>query len=131
MITASVRRTGGPLRCEIALERGHDLVVDEPGEAGGEDSAPTPQQLLAASLGSCVAITMEMYARRKGWDIGDARVDVAFDPEQGSFELTIHLPASLDAEQRERVMRIASRCPVHRLLERGAAVSDRCVVVER
>ena len=127
-VNATARRTGGPLRCEVELERGHSVVTDEPGDLGGEDTAPTPQQLLAASLASCVSITMEMYARRKGWDLGDARVDVAFDKGETAFELTVHVPATLDAEQRDRVMRVAGRCPVHRLLERGATVVDRCVV---
>jgi putative redox protein len=126
-ITATSRRTGGPLRCEVELQGGHAVVVDEPGDHGGEDSAPTPQQLLAAALASCVSITMEMYARRKGWDLADARVDVSFDKQAARFEVAVHLPEHLDAEQRERVLRIASRCPVHRLLEQGATVTDSAV----
>ena len=56
--------------------REHHLSVDEPGDEGGDDAGPSPQELLAASLASCTAITMEMYAERKGWDIGGVEVDV-------------------------------------------------------
>ena len=101
--------------------RQHQLTADEPAEEGGHDEAPTPQELLAASLASCTAITIEMYARRKGWNIGDVTVDVNYEPAQrGSptrFEMAVRLPKELPEEQRERLMQIAAKCPVHRTLE--------------
>jgi putative redox protein len=101
--------------------RGHTLTTDEPRENGGEDTGPNPQELLAASLASCSAITMELYARRKGWDIGDVAIDVDYEPAQrGSptrFFLRIQLPKELPEEQRERLVQIVAKCPVHRALE--------------
>ena len=61
---------------EVDLEGGHELVVDEPRDRGGTDTGPRPTQLLAASLAGCTAITVEMYADRKGWDVGQVEVDV-------------------------------------------------------
>ena len=86
--------------------------------------------MLAASLASCTAITIEMYAKRKGWDIGDVVVDVDYEPAQrGSptkFEMTVQLPKELPEEQRERLMQIAAKCPVHRTLE-GEVMFDETV----
>ena len=101
--------------------RDHTLVADEPKEEGGEDAGPSPQELLAGSLASCTAITMEMYADRKGWEIGDVSVDVTYEPAQrGSptrFNMVVNLPKELPEEQRERLMQIGAKCPVHRVLE--------------
>jgi putative redox protein len=118
---ATVKRTGpGAFTHSVAM-RHHSLTVDEPDEFGGDDEGPSPQELLAASLASCTAITLEMYARRKGWDLSSAEVECAYEPaERGSatdFKLTLRLPSALDDEQRERLGQIAARCPVHRLLE--------------
>jgi putative redox protein len=121
------RLSGGPLRCEVALD-GHAVVTDEPEALGGGDTAPTPQQLVAAALAACVSTTIQMYALRKQWDLDDAEVEVCYDNECTEFEVTVHLPAALDETQRERVMRIAGKCPVHKMLETSATVSDRCVV---
>jgi putative redox protein len=117
---ATARRENGTFKHEIDV-REHDLVSDEPEENGGTDAGPSPQELLAASLASCTAITMEMYADRKGWDIGDLVVDVDYEPAQrGSptkFRMEVRMPKELPEEQRERLMQIAAKCPVHRTLE--------------
>jgi putative redox protein len=117
---ATSRRVDGRLEQKVEI-RGHELTADEPRDHGGEDSGPSPQELLAASLASCTAITMEMYAQRKGWDVGDIAVDVNYEPAQrGSFtrfKLTVELPKELPEDQRERLMQIAAKCPVHRALE--------------
>ena len=101
--------------------RGHRLGADEPSDAGGDDTAPSPQELLAASLASCTAITMEMYARRKGWDIGSVEVECEYSPaERGCptrFQLIMRLPEGLSEEQVERLRVIAAKCPVHRTLD--------------
>jgi putative redox protein len=105
---------------------GHTVVVDEPTEAGGENLGPSPTRLLAGSLASCTAITIEMYADRKGWDLGD--VEVVVDMEFGqasvphSFLVTIKLPKELTDEQRRRLGVIAGKCPVHRVLSRETEV---------
>jgi putative redox protein len=114
--------------------RNHNLTVDEPHERGGEDDGPSPQELLAASLASCTAITMEMYAKRKGWDIGKVEVAVDYTPaERGCptrFRLELRLPADCTAEQRERLQVIAAKCPVHRTLEGEVMFEDTVTLVE-
>ena len=114
------RHDGDSFRHDVAV-RMHELVADEPKDTGGDDTGPSPQELLAASLASCSAITIEMYARRKGWEIGEVVVDVDYEPAQrGSptrFNMVIQLPKELPQEQRERLSQIAAKCPVHRTLE--------------
>jgi putative redox protein len=117
---ATSRRVDGRLEQKVEI-RGHELTADEPRSHGGQDSGPSPQELLAASLASCTAITMEMYAQRKGWQVGDITVDVHYEPAQrGSptrFKMEVELPKELPEEQREKLMQIAAKCPVHRTLE--------------
>jgi putative redox protein len=114
------RRVDGRLKQDVAV-RDHHVTADEPRDQGGDDAGPSPEELLAASLASCSAITMEMYAARKGWDVGDITVDVDYEPAQrGSptrFAMAVQLPKELPEEQRERLMQIAAKCPVHRTLE--------------
>ena len=117
---ATARRENGSLRHAVEM-RGHTLVADEPKDEGGEDSGPSPQELLAASLASCTAITIEMYARRKRWEVGEVTVHVEYEPAQrGSptrFRMIVDLPKELPEDQRERLMQIGAKCPVHRVLE--------------
>ena len=117
---ATARRENGTFKHELEI-REHELLADEPEENGGEDAGPSPQELLAASLASCTAITMEMYAARKGWNVDDMTVDVTYEPAQrGSptrFEMIVTMPKELPEDQRERLMQIAAKCPVHRTLE--------------
>ena len=115
---------------DVELEGGHDLRVDEPPDAGGTDTGPRPTQLLGASLAGCIAITVEMYAQRKGWDVGAVEVDVEMTyegPVPSSFEVGVKLPGELDDEQRRRLLVIATKCPVHKVLAGEAHVS----VIER
>jgi putative redox protein len=117
---ATSRRVSGKLKQHVSV-RDHRLTADEPRAHGGEDTGPSPQELLAASLASCSAITMEMYADRKGWDVGEMVVEVSYEPAQrGSptrFVMNVQLPKELSEEQRDRLMQIAAKCPVHRALE--------------
>jgi putative redox protein len=111
------RRTG--FAHDVEIEGGHTIRVDEPIAAGGSDTGPSPTRLVAASLAGCVAVTIEMYAERKGWDVGAVEVDVDVEYDDFtplSFTVTLKLPAELSDEQRERLLAIAGRCPVHRLL---------------
>jgi len=114
--------------------RNHHLTVDEPAERGGDDDGPSPQELLAASLASCTAITMEMYAKRKGWNLGEIEVAVDYTPaERGCptrFSLELRLPAGCTDEQRERLQVIAAKCPVHRTLEGEVMFEDRITLVQ-
>jgi putative redox protein len=126
------RRIGDRLRQKVQI-REHALTADEPKDLGGEDSGPSPQELLAASLASCTAVTMEMYAVRKGWDVGEITVDVNYEPaHRGSptrFEMTVNLSKELPEEQRERLMQIAAKCPVHRTLEGEVMFDERVELV--
>jgi len=121
----SARRRDGYAH-EVEIEGGHTVVVDEPREAGGTDTGPSPTRLLAASLASCIAITMEMYAGRKGWDLGEVGVDVEVEydgPAPTSFAASLRLPPGLSDEQRERLLVVARKCPVHKALAGETAVS--------
>ncbi|MBJ7328512.1 MAG: OsmC family protein [Solirubrobacteraceae bacterium] len=101
--------------------RQHQISVDEPEDAGGTDFGPSPQELLAASLASCTAITMQMYAQRKGWSLEGVEVDCEYSPaERGcptKFELVLRMPDSMDDERVERLRVIAAKCPIHRTLD--------------
>jgi putative redox protein len=112
---------------EVDLGDGRSIVVDEPADDGGTDTGPRPTQLLASSLAGCTAITVELYAERKGWNVDglevavDMKSDAAKMPTHFAVEVT--LPAGLDDEQRRKLMVIAEKCPVHKLLEHGAEIT--------
>src|ERR671924_470586 len=125
---AIARRENGTLKHDVEIRR-HLVVADEPTDSGGGDSAPSPQELLAASLASCTAITMEMYAQRKGWDLGGVEVECQYTPaDRGcvtSFHLVLRLPDGLPEEQVERLRVIAAKCPVHRTLDGEVMFEER------
>ncbi|MFL5829653.1 MAG: OsmC family protein [Solirubrobacteraceae bacterium] len=114
--------------------RQHQLVADEPREHGGDDEGPSPQELLAASLASCTAVTVEMYAKRKGWDLGPVEVVCDYAPaERGcptKFTVELRLPAACSQEQVEKLRVIAAKCPVHRTLDGEVMFEDRIQLVE-
>jgi putative redox protein len=104
---------------DVEIEGGHSLVSDEPESAGGTDAGPSPTRLLAASLAACTAITVEMYADRKGWEVGELEVDVETTyegPVPARFDVTVRLPGELEPDQVEKLLVIAGRCPVHKAL---------------
>ncbi len=104
---------------DVEIEDGHSLVLDEPAAVGGADLGTKPTLLLASSLAGCTAITMELYAARKGWDLGDVEVDVDVDYDKAlptSFAVSIRLSGELDEEQLARVLTIAGKCPVHKVI---------------
>jgi len=110
--------------------RHHKLVADEPASVGGEDTGPTPYEYLSAGLAACTTMTLQMYARRKDWPLEKAHVEVQHnkihaedcahcDTESGKvdrFTRTVSVTGDLTAEQRERLLEIANKCPVHRTL---------------
>src|SRR3954447_14313103 len=127
-MTATARREGARLRHTVQV-RDHQVVVDEMPISGGEDAGPDPLELLAVSLASCTAITVEMYAARKGWDIGHVEVDAEYSPaERGcptKFQVVMRLPDGLPEEQVEKLRVIAAKCPVHRVLEGEVMFQER------
>ena len=116
---ATARAEFGPAPyAQIITLRQHLLTSDESAELGGSDAGPSPAELLLGALASCVAITLQMYARRKGWPLQNVEVDVDGRDEQGVYvierRLTFH--GDLTDEQRTRLTDIASRCPVSKRL---------------
>ena len=127
------RRAGYEHEVEI---RQHTLIVDEPEEEGGADQGPRPAELLAASLATCTAITMEMYAERKEWGLGTVEVAVdytgATTDAPATFDVRITLGAQLSEEHREKLLIIAGKCPVHRTLKaQDVVVNDSLELVEQ
>jgi putative redox protein len=116
--------------------RTHHLAADEPRVLGGTDSGPTPYELMLTALASCSAMTMRMYADRKGWPLEEAIVwlrqarphqpDCEQCPTErvgmGSIERRMELTGPLTEEQRLRLLEIADRCPVKQTLERGITI---------
>jgi putative redox protein len=129
-VRAVARRRAG-FTHEVEIEGGHSLVIDEPREAGGADEGPSPTRTVAAALAACTAITCEMYAERKGWDLGavEVEVELAYGDKASieAFEVTLRVPQPLNDEQRSRLLAIAGKCPVHRALagETPIAITDR------
>lgn len=137
MAKTTVRLGREGYRTDIHV-RNHVVHADEPLDAGGSDTAPTPTELLLGALGSCIAITARLYAARKGWPLEG--VEVALDVERfagkdyqayagdAAFvhevrqQIILHGP--LDDEQHARLLEIASRCPVHRIVENPAFFVD-------
>jgi putative redox protein len=119
---------------EVDLGDGFETVIDEPAADGGNGTGPRPTQLLATSLAGCTAITIELYAERKGWELPGLEVAVEMTSEGEEkgvpthatpthFAVEVALPEGLDEEQRRKLMVIAAKCPVHKLLEHGAEIT--------
>ena len=132
-----VVESGAGLRQEITV-RGKRIVADEPKELGGTDEGPTPYELLLGALGSCTAMTILMYARRKQWPVEQVRVELdhsrvhARDCEECEnkdvrldyFRKRVFVRGKLDEEQRVRLHEISQKCPVHRTLLGTIRIDD-------
>jgi putative redox protein len=99
----------------------HEITADEPVELGGTDLGFSPNELLISSLGACTAMTLRMYADRKGWSLKEVKVMLNFDydkaTEKSLINRTIELIGNLDEEQRNRLLQIANACPIHKMLQ--------------
>jgi putative redox protein len=121
-----VRETGrGRFQVEVRTAGG-TFLADEPAAAGGLGSGATPYDLLGAALGACTAMTLRLYADRKGWPMKSALVRVAHRSQglevKDRFAREIVLEGDLSPEQKRRLLEIAERCPVHRTLARGCEI---------
>jgi putative redox protein len=110
-------------------ESGHEWLADEPVGSGGGNAGPAPHQLLLSSLGACTAITLRMYAARKGWALAAVTVELQFNPDgpppSGGSDIRrrISLRGEFSAEQRERLLQIANACPLHKVLTGGLHIA--------
>lgn len=106
----------------------HTVIADEPIEVGGKNTGPTPMELLLASLASCTTMTIALYTNRKEWPLQSVHAEATGlrnDEKPGPYEridLIITLTGDLTDEQRERILTIAGKCPVHRTLEGGVDI---------
>ncbi|HVO90752.1 MAG TPA: OsmC family protein [Casimicrobiaceae bacterium] len=128
---ATARNAAASLQVQLSDTRGHGWAADEPPDKGGTDTGPMPEELLAGSLAACTALTLRLYARRKQWRLDDVTVDVRFDAAtptpEGAVEISreIALHGELDDAQRARLIEIAQRCPIHRVLTASVRIATR------
>jgi putative redox protein len=117
MRDVSVHWAGGKFSQDISIG-GHLLHADEEIAAGGGDTGPAPHELLLAALGACTAMTLKMYAERKGWPLKDVQVSLSGSRAEEGYVITrrLKMVGELDAEQRQRLLEIANKCPVHKTL---------------
>ena len=124
MREVSIEWASGKFAQDIEVA-GHRLRADEEAEKGGDDSGPAPHELLLAALGSCTAMTLKVYAERKGWPLRDIRVTLNGTHTDVGFAIArqLTIDGDLDAEQRQRLIEIADKCPVHKTLAGGITVT--------
>lgn len=135
-----VRGEAAAFAQEIAVGR-HKLTADEPVEAGGKDTGPSPYDLLLAALGSCTSMTVSLYARTKKWPLESVTVNLWHSKIHATdcrdcetkvgkidrIEREIHFEGTLDEEQRTKLLQIADKCPVHRTLESEINILTRAI----
>jgi putative redox protein len=121
MTTAKV--TLNPMDYEMtAVIGGHTLILDEPVSSGGQNKGPSPTQCLSVSLAACTVATLKMYMNRKQLKPESLKVEVTKESDESGnvlFKTKIFLKGNFDAAQRERILMIADKCPVHKILEKG------------
>lgn len=130
-----VSETGGGRFENLVVSGQHKMIADEPVSVGGGDAGPGPYEYVSAGLGACTSMTLRMYAERKKWPLEKVGVQVRFSREPNledptgekhdTFERVIDIVGDLDETQRERLLEIADKCPVHRTLERDVHVKTR------
>ncbi|MBK6574950.1 MAG: OsmC family protein [Sandaracinaceae bacterium] len=123
--TAGVTSSSVAYRQDIRTGN-HTLVADEPPDHGGQDAGPAPYDLLLAALGACTSITLEMYAAKKGWRLGQLRVDLTFFKNregESRIERVLHVTEPLDEEQWARLIDVAGKTPVTKTLLSGTPIT--------
>ena len=132
MSIPTVRASTGsaPYAVDFTDDQGNRWHADEPLEEGGANTGPAPHRLLLSALGACTAITLQMYAARKGWPLRHVDVELKFNPDgtpESGNDITrvITLQGELDDEQRERLLQIANKCPIHKVLTGEVRIASR------
>jgi len=127
-IASALVTSTGPNYTQSIETGGFRFLADETRGAGGQNAGPAPYDLLLAGLGACTAITLKMYADRKGWDIGALKVSLTLskDADGGTFiDRTLDSDATLDDGQWLKLLDIASKTPVTKTLLAGASITTR------
>lgn len=124
-MTRATVTTGSNLPTTVELSSGHVMTFDLNQSEGGVGSAPTSTEGVSASLASCTVGTLRVYADRKGWDLEglEVTVETTYEgPNPKLFEVTVTVPDRFDEDQTSRLLAIAAKCPVHRLLAEATEV---------
>jgi putative redox protein len=113
----TTHRGQGPMQQVIEIGP-HRLLTDVSPEFGGEGSGPEPHDLLAAALAACTTLTVNLYAKRKGWPLDEVQVTVRHGQEGAAYALhrSIRYVGALSAEDKQRLTDVANKCPVHKTL---------------
>lgn len=124
MYPIKVSSTSTQYRQNITINDKFHLAADEPLDLGGGDTGATPFELVLAGLGSCKGITLKMYAERKGWELTGVDVDVRHQKIDQQYQISVqlHLAGNLTEDQKQRLLKIADKCPVHKLLASEAQI---------
>src|SRR5262245_53000716 len=103
----------------------HEIRCDDVEDHRGKDTGANTYQLLFSALAACTSLTLRLYAERKGWPLTDAIVWVTGEREEGRYRIRqrVFLQGTLDAGQQSRLMEIATRCPIHRILAGDIAIT--------
>jgi putative redox protein len=139
-----VAETGQGKFQQVVRSGSHRLTADEPADMGGEDSGPSPYDFLSIALGACTSMTLRLYAGRKKMALDKVSVDVFHDKVHAEdceecednnkridrFERVILLEGDLSREDREKLIEIADKCPVHRTLEQSSRIVTREAVAD-
>jgi uncharacterized OsmC-like protein len=128
-----VRNVANMHLAQSVMVDGHEIRADEPKELGGDQTGPSPHGLLLAALGTCTAMTLRLYADRKGWDIGNVTVGlgIRWEKVEGSAERRVVIERVIESdrallpEQQARLLEIAEKCPVHRTLMSDKVITTR------
>lgn len=130
--SATASLSGAPYATVIRTG-GHDIIADEPADHGGLNKGPRPHDYILAALSSCTCITVRMYADRKGWDLQNVVADLQMERivengvQRTNIVQQLQFEGNLSAEQKERLLYISGKCPVHKTLSLSMQIENRLI----